>query len=113
MQRTVVKDRKIKISLCLFDLQLTETDGVELNGNSFGYKGKFKLHCNNLKYLILDCRFSASDGDWKSAFFDSIYPSGDSESKFSDLVPYLNSFTKGRNVCVFTHGVTGMTFVFA
>lgn len=58
-------------------------------------------------------RFTASNGAVNRFLFDSIYQSGDSEPKFSDLVPFINSFLNGRNVCVFTHGVTGMSFNFS
>lgn len=40
LQRTVVKDRKIKISLCLFDIPTENMDVIELKDNSLTIKGK-------------------------------------------------------------------------
>lgn len=58
-------------------------------------------------YLIIFLSLSASIGDVKRLCFDAIYKDGGSEAKYSDLIPSLNSFMNGKNLCIFTHGVTG------
>lgn len=46
MQKMVVVNRKIKISLCLFDERIKNTDGIELKNNSLAYKGRINLNYN-------------------------------------------------------------------
>lgn len=44
MQRAIIKERKIKISLCLFDIPTAYMDGIELMNNSLTYSGKVNLN---------------------------------------------------------------------
>lgn len=90
MQKTFVKSRSIKVRLCLFGSSMREFlgDGIELQNNSI--------------------QFKASDGTQERLFFDAIYENESIDRKYSDVVPLLESFALGQNVCVFTHGVTGI-----
>lgn len=113
IQKKIVKAHSMKIGLCLFGSSIEEIfdDQIELQNSSIAYKGKLRLRFCNLRYTnnasVFFLKCLASDGSVQRFYFDAIYKNSCSDSKYMDLVSYLESCLNGRSLCILTHGVTG------
>lgn len=105
------------IKLCCFDRiddSIVGNDGqVKFNGKlivklSMSQVDSFSTfrisHVDSINLIVTDCTKRET-----SLYFDGVYNGASAWDKImDDIKPYLNDFSCGKPVCVFTYGVTGI-----